>query len=147
MRPSAGRHNRRHHTPRTSQRRSCTTGDRTRAMAGRSVPARLQRACFRRDRYTCDGCGYKGRPNDGTLHCDHIVRRADGGLDVLGNVRTLCVDCHTWVTRQQRAADLKAGRIGRRRPDRQRPKRRRIHPAELLAQPAAPSKGNRTRRA
>ena len=44
----------------------------------RSVPSDLQQA-FKRDRHTCQRCGYVGRQGDGTLHADHIHNRAAGG--------------------------------------------------------------------
>jgi 5-methylcytosine-specific restriction protein A len=88
---------------------------------GRSVPYRLQQACFKRDRYTCQGCGYEGEPNDGTLHADHIHNRAEGGQDTLDNLATLCTPCHEPKTTHERARGRQR-RQGRRRP--------RMHPAD-----------------
>lgn len=72
----------------------------------RSVPYRLQQACFRRDRWTCQRCGYIGRQSKGDLHADHITPRAEGGEDELDNLQTLCVDCHRPRTRQQQRAGM-----------------------------------------
>lgn len=74
------------------------------ARTGRAVPVRLQRACFERDDYQCRGCGYAGRPGDGTLHADHIRPRAAGGPDALDNLATLCRRCHHAKSQREAAA-------------------------------------------
>lgn len=74
----------------------------------RSVPSRLQQACFKRDRHTCQRCGYVGRQGDGTLHADHIHNRAAGGQDTLTNLATLCTTCHSGKTAQERTAGINA---------------------------------------
>ncbi|MGK2381696.1 HNH endonuclease [Gordonia tangerina] len=71
---------------------------------GRNVPHRLQTACFRRDNYTCQRCGHRGLPGDGTLHADHKHNRATGGPDSLHNLETLCTDCHAPKTRREATA-------------------------------------------
>ena len=91
---------------------------------GRSVPYALQQACFKRDHWTCQGCGYEGRQRKGDLHADHIRNRAEGGEDALDNLQTLCDDvCHAAKTARERARGM-ARRSGRRRP--------RVHPADAL---------------
>ncbi|WP_415043724.1 HNH endonuclease [Gordonia sp. (in: high G+C Gram-positive bacteria)] len=82
----------------------------------RSVPARLQRACFKRDHYTCQGCGYRGTRGDGTLHADHVHNRATGGADDLDNLVTLCQPCHARKTARERAAGIAARHARRHRP-------------------------------
>ena len=89
----------------------------------RSVPERLQRACFRRDDNTCQRCGYIGTPGTGDINADHITNRAEGGTDTLGNLQTLCIPCHAVKTAVERARG-QAKRSGRRRP--------RTHPADAL---------------
>lgn len=89
--------------------------------SGRSVPYRLQQACFRRDRWTCQRCGYTGRQTKGDLHADHKINRAAGGQDVLDNLQTLCTACHGPKTR----AEAQAGRTRRKRTPR-------VHPADVL---------------
>ena len=69
----------------------------------RSVPYKLQQACFKRDHWTCVNCGYEGTPNTGDLHADHINNRAEGGADTLDNLATLCIPCHGHKTAQERA--------------------------------------------
>ena len=68
----------------------------------RAVPYVLQQACFRRDRNTCQRCGYIGTPGTGDLHADHKINRACGGADTLDNLETLCVPCHDIKTRRER---------------------------------------------
>jgi 5-methylcytosine-specific restriction enzyme A len=92
----------------------------------RPVPYRLQKACFRRDEWTCVGCGFVGEPNAGQLQADHIIPRAEGGVDTLENLATLCVSCHGIKT-QQEAARGRQRRSGKRRPP--------LHPADALSGP------------
>ena len=86
---------------------------------GRAVPYRLQQACFLRDNWTCQACGYTGRQHKGDLHADHIHNRATGGTDELPNLMTLCVPCHHAKTRQETQEGRE--RRQRRRPPRQHP--------------------------
>lgn len=72
----------------------------------RSVPSGLQQQCFRRDNWTCQECGYRGRRGDGTLHADHIHNRARGGQHNLANLTTLCKPCHDTKTRGERLAGI-----------------------------------------
>lgn len=90
---------------------------------GRSVPWRLQQACFRRDGWTCQECGYRGQRGRAELQADHVHARAEGGLDVLANLRTLCVSCHGVKSEGERRRGVER-RSGRRRP--------RVHPADVL---------------
>ncbi len=92
----------------------------------RPVPGRLQRACFRRDDWTCVGCGFVGERNAGELHADHIVPRAEGGTDILDNLGALCVACHKLKT-QAEAARGRQRRSPKRRPP--------LHPADALSGP------------
>lgn len=77
----------------------------------RSVPYRLQQQCFQRDKWICQGCGYEGRQRKGDLHADHIVSRAQGGQDELGNLQTLCHDrCHRTKTQREAQAGRQRGK-------------------------------------
>ena len=88
----------------------------------RSVPHALQQACFRRDNWVCQGCGYVGRQRRGDLHADHIHNRARGGTDTLENLQTLCDDrCHRAKT-QAEAREGKRRHLRKPRP----------HPADRL---------------
>lgn len=92
---------------------------------GRTVPYVLQQACFKRDHWTCQDCGFEAEPNQGQVHADHIIPRAEGGDDVLDNLITRCVPCHAGKTKQETAR----GRIrhtGKRAPRR--------HPSDALSQ-------------
>lgn len=51
----------------------------------------LRLRVFVRDGFTCTYCGAGGGTE---LHCDHIVPRARGGLDVESNLTTACQDCN-----------------------------------------------------
>ena len=70
---------------------------------GRSVPYTLQQACFKRDNWTCQQCGYQGRQHKGDLHADHIINRAEGGTNTLANLETKCPPCHEQKTRAEQA--------------------------------------------
>ncbi|WP_396349870.1 HNH endonuclease [Gordonia amicalis] len=74
----------------------------------RSVPYRLQQACFRRDNHTCQSCGHHAQPKDGTLHADHKHNRAAGGTHTLDNLETLCTNCHNTKTELERTAGIQA---------------------------------------
>lgn len=69
---------------------------------GRLIPKPLQIACFQRDHFTCQRCGYEAqRMFDGTLNADHIIPRSRGGQTVLENLQTMCVPCHKQKTRAE----------------------------------------------
>ena len=57
---------------------------------------------LRRDRFTCQDCGRRGRTLvDGKwkgLEVHHIVPRSEGGNDHPANLKTLCVFCHASYT-------------------------------------------------
>lgn len=65
-----------------------------------------RRACFVRDAYQCRVCG--AVVNGKNAHCDHIIRKADGGSDHVGNLQTLCCSCHSKKT----VKDEQGGRFG-----------------------------------
>lgn len=48
-----------------------------------------------RDRWTCIQCGSPA------TEVDHILGRAEGGTDILDNLRSLCTPCHAAHTREQ----------------------------------------------
>ena len=52
-----------------------------------------RREVLLRDAYQCQMCGacVSGK----RAHVDHIVPKAKGGSDEVGNLRTLCVSCHS----------------------------------------------------
>lgn len=57
----------------------------------------LKRQALDRDDYTCQCCTKsKAEFPSIILTVDHIVPRARGGLDILRNLKTLCVDCHSF---------------------------------------------------
>lgn len=91
---------------------------------GRTVPYALQQACFQRDNYTCQRCGFVGRPNAAELNADHVIPRAEGGTDDLDNLETLCVPCHKHKTAEE-ARRGRHRRSGKRRPPR--------HPSDALS--------------
>ena len=51
--------------------------------------------CFERDGYVCQLCGRIFPPNMLAPH--HIKTVGSGGSDVLGNLISLCAECHTRV--------------------------------------------------
>lgn len=88
-------------------------------------PICVRSAVWQRDNGICQSCGtdikaaiddwenrrdYKRtRP---TWECDHIVPFSEGGVTVLENMRTLCVDCHKKRTAEwrKRRAEQKLSR-------------------------------------
>ena len=65
---------------------------------GRAFWARLRRRVFARDGHACTECGAFGK----ALECHHIKALADGGLNVMENLRTVCRDCHITITSEAR---------------------------------------------
>lgn len=57
-----------------------------------------RRWIYQRDDYTCGNCGVQGGPHAGDdgaeLHAHHVLPLEKGGTNRLGNLRTVCVDCH-----------------------------------------------------
>ncbi len=53
----------------------------------------LRRQALERDGYRCGNCGM----NTATLHVHHIVPLSRGGTNSLGNLWTLCEDCHKLI--------------------------------------------------
>jgi len=62
---------------------------------------RLRRLILRRDGHRCQRCG-RAVGSDG--HVDHITPKRLGGLDVPGNLQTLCHGCHSVKTGEERGA-------------------------------------------
>ncbi|WP_418345256.1 HNH endonuclease [Rhodococcus pyridinivorans] len=86
----------------------------------RHVPHAVQRACFRRDDYTCVRCGHRGEGR-GDLHAGHVIADADGGPATLGNLVTLCVPCHADETTADNRARAQARAARRRLPPTRHP--------------------------
>jgi len=57
-----------------------------------SVRPRDRFLTFRRDSFKCQYCGRT--PPEITLECDHVVARANGGSDDVGNLITACRECN-----------------------------------------------------
>lgn len=57
-----------------------------------TLSVRTRFEVFKRDRFTCQYCGK--HPPDVLLEADHIVPRAAGGSDDIGNLTTACTDCN-----------------------------------------------------
>jgi hypothetical protein len=58
----------------------------------REVSPALRVAVFRRDKNTCQHCERKFAV--ASLHADHVIPVAHGGLTVVGNLQTLCGPCN-----------------------------------------------------
>lgn len=59
----------------------------------------LRKACLKRDKSKCRECGDSVSDSfpawhPKKAHMAHIKSRGAGGADVIGNVRTLCGECH-----------------------------------------------------
>lgn len=59
---------------------------------------RLRARVLRRDHHTCTRCPHRD-PTTRTLEVDHIVPGDDHSI---GNLQTLCVDCHKRKTIEER---------------------------------------------
>lgn len=59
----------------------------------------IAEACKMRDSYKCRVCGAHGNranpPGTAHLQACHIVSKRRGGRDILSNLRTLCLKCHS----------------------------------------------------
>lgn len=65
----------------------------------------IRQRALRRDDSECKNCGRKGGDyGDADLHVHHIVPRAKGGSNSLGNLRTLCKDCHNAIHHNDKLA-------------------------------------------
>ena len=64
--------------------------------------AKLRREALERDGWRCQGqdCGKAGR-----LEVHHVVPLEHGGTNDLGNLITLCVDCHLAAHRELKPMD------------------------------------------
>lgn len=62
---------------------------------------RLRRKVLARDKYRCTKCGRPGR-----LEAHHKIPVERGGLHEMGNLVTLCVDCHLAAHREDRLARM-----------------------------------------
>jgi 5-methylcytosine-specific restriction endonuclease McrA len=56
----------------------------------------LRRKCFERDNFTCRKCKFLDKTGY-SLEAHHIIPLCAGGEDVLGNLITLCFDCHKFA--------------------------------------------------
>ena len=54
-----------------------------------------RRECLYRDKYICTRCDKRFRSEHLSVH--HVIPRLEGGPDHLGNLVTLCSDCHDFV--------------------------------------------------
>jgi 5-methylcytosine-specific restriction endonuclease McrA len=72
----------------------------------------LRQRVLVRDAWACQECG-RVCADKREAHVDHITPKAQGGQDVMENLRTLCVRCHGRKTRQETAAKCNTpGRVG-----------------------------------
>lgn len=60
----------------------------------------LRQRVLVRDAWQCQECR-RVCADKREAHVDHIVPKAQGGQDVLENLRTLCIRCHGRKTRQE----------------------------------------------
>lgn len=60
-----------------------------------------------RDKFLCQPCLRKGRVTPAT-ECDHVVPKAKGGKDEMGNVEAICSPCHTAKTTIENGGRVKA---------------------------------------
>lgn len=63
---------------------------------------RIKQQVHERDEWTCCKCGRVSMD----LECDHIVNRAQGGTDDLGNLQSLCKLCHDAKTADESKAGM-----------------------------------------
>jgi 5-methylcytosine-specific restriction enzyme A len=63
---------------------------------------RIRIVALRRDSYLCQPCLAKGRPTTAT-QVDHIKPKAKGGTDDIGNLQSVCRECHNAKTAHEAA--------------------------------------------
>ena len=68
---------------------------------------KLREAVFKRDKGLCVPCKRENRITVAT-EVDHIIEKADGGTDDLGNLQSICKLCHTAKTNRKRMAGCDA---------------------------------------
>ena len=73
---------------------------------------RIRAVALRRDQGLCQPCRRAGRPTPAT-EVDHVTPKAEGGTDELGNLQSICRECHADKT--AREAARAQGRRPRRR--------------------------------
>jgi 5-methylcytosine-specific restriction endonuclease McrA len=54
-----------------------------------------------RDAWACQACG-RVCADKREAHVDHVIPKAAGGQDVMENLRTLCIRCHSRKTAAER---------------------------------------------
>jgi len=64
----------------------------TRKSPRTGVATRLRWLVLSRDNFRCRYCG--ASPEEAQLHVDHVVSRADGGTDEIGNLVAACIPCN-----------------------------------------------------
>ena len=74
---------------------------------------KLRAQVLERDGYLCQACKAKGRITPAT-DVDHIVNKASGGTDDIGNLQALCKPCHKAKTQAESAAGGGGGRKAQR---------------------------------
>lgn len=80
----------------------------------------LEKACKKRDNYTCRECGYDqkkykyGHKKFRMLHASHIIAISKGGRNILANLKTKCVKCHENETNTFRPKNMKVNWTGKR---------------------------------
>lgn len=62
---------------------------------------KLRLIVLARDDFMCRVCMARGRPTPAT-QVDHIVPKARGGSDDMGNLQAICDDCHKAKTASER---------------------------------------------
>ena len=55
---------------------------------------RIRLAVLARDGWTCQRCGCKLTPGNGSATADHIIPIANGGLTTMDNLRAMCNHCN-----------------------------------------------------
>jgi hypothetical protein len=58
----------------------------------RGISSSLRWRVLRRDSFRCRYCG--ANSDETQLHVDHVMSRADGGSDAIGNLATACAECN-----------------------------------------------------
>lgn len=73
----------------------------------------LRKRRLKRDNYKCANCSAKGGPRGSAeLHVHHIVPRKDGGSNRLGNLKTLCKECHDAIHHKNKTAPTDTRKYG-----------------------------------
>lgn len=55
---------------------------------------KLRFEVFKRDNFSCQYCGRNVIEDNIKIHCDHVIPKSKGGIDIISNLVTACQECN-----------------------------------------------------